>query len=574
MIYRIEVEPPAQIVNLSTGVATPLRGHAALLVALALAPEPLRRDDLIRAVWPDTEMEVGRNRLRVALSKFRASHPGLVVAEGDRLGLGTDAECAVLHLPSALGDIESAVDNEQERLAIGQTLQRLGPISEIVARVFPGYESLAVELATRYLEVIRSDADQGIPHALFRPLLATLAGQESFVLAYLDAAILAGEGAVAWAALRPHLVGDRLTAAIRDRGKVASLPADREGAAYGTEEQTLLLALLKTLEDSRPDLLRSLLGSPESLLLSGKHPRAMHDLLERATRDEPKDHDETWQRCMARLTGLKAWLGDADGVLQSAPRVLAHAENPLILRAVWNTIAVAHSLNRNWAEAQSALEKTIDYARAADRPIDVLTAQGNGAFFMMQQGEYRRAYAEYERLQAEMGKVGTNQAKFELALGIGHQAFIPMFERDWPSAEGHFAHAIEIRSAAGSEVQMGLLQLGLACSRMMQTHTTEVESLTRAGLRDAFGAASVRSIQTSLEIVAVTLWGAGDPLLALGIVEWVTRWRSETRCPRSFAEQSWVDQIPAGQSEPLDANLTAPEVGRLAMRRLRQLIRA
>lgn len=71
----------------------PSRAVAALLARLALAPERAHpREELVELLWPGVALDVGRNRLRQALSTLKsllepAGRPGAAVLQADRLAV-------------------------------------------------------------------------------------------------------------------------------------------------------------------------------------------------------------------------------------------------------------------------------------------------------------------------------------------------------------------------------------------------------------------------------------------------------------------------------------------------------
>lgn len=79
----------------------PSRAVAALLARLALAPERVHpREELVELLWPGVTLEVGRNRLRQALSTLKSmleppGQPGAAVIQADRH--------SVRAVPDALG---------------------------------------------------------------------------------------------------------------------------------------------------------------------------------------------------------------------------------------------------------------------------------------------------------------------------------------------------------------------------------------------------------------------------------------------------------------------------------------
>ena len=59
---------------------------------LAVHERPVLREQLVEALWPDSDPAAGRHRLRKLLSRLRARHGQLVVSHGSQLSLAPDVE--------------------------------------------------------------------------------------------------------------------------------------------------------------------------------------------------------------------------------------------------------------------------------------------------------------------------------------------------------------------------------------------------------------------------------------------------------------------------------------------------
>lgn len=577
MRYSITIDSTPSIKDGETQRVTPLRSHSALFVTLTSIVGTLPREEVLSLTWPTVDLETGRNRLRVALSSFKKSHPGLITVQGNEIGIGPDVEGGLLTARGLLDEIALSVSDSQECDAIEALLSYTTPIVPFLSPDHYDWWTALCEHAIRYLRIAPNFRlhDEVLDH--IRPFFCILTTDSSGAVACLDFAKRSGMASRLLRELRPlfppHVleskdVGEALRALARE--------PDRGNQKLDRDERDLILELFESALNTDPHVARQLLVAPPSLALSGKYPRAMHQVLERATAEEPAEIDDAWLRCRARLMGLKAWLGDADGVLKLAPRMLEQASGKLgILRPVWNTIAIAHSLRREWPEAEAALQKTIETATEEQNQMGVLAARGNQAFFAMQRIEFDESYAQYDRIHAEFKEMGTPHAEFELSIGLGHQAFIPVFRQDWVSAAEHMETAIQARQKLGSEIQMGLLQICLAACHMNLGKTKRVLQLTRMGLRDSFLSESERTIENALEFAAMTLATAGDPELAAEVVQFVGKRRDRLHHPRSAAESAWCNplaQVQTTNSIGKEPEMTLALVGRLLLRRLSELL--
>lgn len=580
--FRIEVLGPFKLVNLRDGNPIYLRSNARLLAHLAIqAPRPIRRHDLILTLWPGEDNKVTSNRLRVALTKLRQLLPGLVIESRD--GLTLDPAIVDCDAQIFRGMVEDACDTSREQDEFDglheatryfcRNVRALGfqswPLEELKEPV-EAYYRACTRLADLGLRLRRNGT---VSEVCSRALL--LWPRDPLLWkAFLEARINLGQGEAAV----------REISATKDRGllnhkevrpvidRVLKGEPDEQGAAIrmsGSESQ-LAAEILKVMITSRQDTARLILSSPETLTLAGAQPREMLSLLERVVA-EPAIGDENWERCMARIVGLKAWLSDTQGVFEYGHRLVETCTRPLFLRAVWNAIALAHALRREWPEATSAIETTIRYAGETGNEIDLLSAQGNRAFFLWHQGHYMEADAEYERTLGLIKALGTEQSEFEYEMGSGNRAFIPMMQGDWPEALRRMEACYEVRTRGPRKISLGLILPGLALCRMMTGQKDEVLPMLRQGFFDANTAESEQYQQITFEFGACILACTEHKGFARSVVDWVEAWRGRAGLPRSYAERELLRRVFAGV-EP-DGELGAeasPIVGRALLGRLRK----
>lgn len=574
MGFRLELVQNGLVLSSHSGEPLPLRSYKNILSALGYSEKPLTREQLIAIIWPEVGVSIGRNRLRVALVKLRHLLPGVILETDAGLTLDPD-EIAIdaTEIRQALEKAQDCVTIVAELEALssalaiagdGAAFDRLLPgaaeFGELVARSWLRVSELAGELA--YFEQARDAARAA---TLFDPDSAE--GWSSYVLAHWRL----GTGSLAVAdALRraPEFVQE----APAFREAVLQVRSKHPGVRERTssDRRSFWLDILSCIEESRPDLMRSILSAPQTLSVSGKQPRIMHDLLERATPLDAETRDSVWARSAARMIGLKAWLGDAKGVLSTAPAVLESSQDDQILRAVWNAVAVAHSLVRDWDQAYEALERTMDYSRRCGSEMYELTTRGNGAYFLMQQGRFAESAKEYADGIARLNEIDTPQSKFEQAIAVGNSALIPFFEGDWEKALASLESAIEVRTKSGA-VQMGILHAALALARTALGRPERVLSSMRLAFLDAFESGSFRSQQFTFEIAAATIATLGDPIFGRALANWVQDWREESDAPRSEAELRLVSRIPKASGAPILSG-EAATIGKETMQRLRALI--
>lgn len=576
MRFRIELAARTRIFDRERERELSLRTYSTILAALVCAEGEVSRGELIDIVWPGAPSAAGRNRLRVALVALRGQIPGALLESAQGIRLDPQlVEADVWEIREAIAQAENTITARAEYEALASALAPLGDGTGFVSHRRAG----------------RPFVDRAVAACLRLHQLALDLGEEKAAHHAIHVAVTLDEDSpAAWAAYlvaqwRIHAADEavlrlRRQASIEVQGHPTVLEALKEVRAafrgeetsFSREESSLLLEIFGQLEATRPDLWRAVLSSPESLALAGKHPRAMHDLLERATPLDIADRDEVWERSAGRLIGLKAWLNDTEGVLRTAEAILESAKDPQILRAVWNGLAIAYSLQRRWPEATEALKKTAEYARELGNKVYELTTQGNGAYFLMQQGRFEDAEIAYGQSLDRLREIDTDQARFEVAIGTGNRALVPIYRQDWSEAVARIEHGIELREGGGLHVQMGLLQSALALALAKTGDWERVPNLLRAAFLDAFAADAPPPQQVTFEFAAGALSATSQREFAIAVLNWVDRWRERIGTPRSQAEfdlcqsfggPSANDSLRIPDDEPVTA------VGRETMKRLR-----
>lgn len=576
MRFEVRLAQGARVFDRSRQEEIPLRTYASILAALAGSLRPLGRDEVIDLVWPEASRAAGRNRLRVALANLRKRLPNAIVESPAGLALNPDVvQIDLLEIAARIRQAEDTVTSPTEFEALGEALAPLGQGDGVLAlrTIARPLFDMILAAVVRHFELAQKLKD--VPASLASSRLAANISPETPDLweAFLNVHWKAGriEDALAWFRLRAstEVQKDAALHAVLRRVRSSTEPEENPLSA---DEAAVMLEMIQRLEKPRPDLWRTLLSAPEARVIAGRHPRIMHDLLQRAVSLGPGPRDDIWELSAARLCGLKAWLSDASGVLTLAEEILRTSQNPTILRAVWNTVAIAHSINRDWEPAFEALDKTAEYARRTGNEIDVISTEGNRAFFLMHQGRFDESQAEYRSLLDRLESLELEQARFEIAVAKGNSALISVYRRDWDAALAQLESAIVARSEPGMNLQMGLLQSALALAHAQRGQIQEAPGLLRRGFVDAFGAESTPTQQATFEFAAGTLANTSQAGFATAVLEWVADWRCRTGTPRSKAEADLclsLGLVRATEEKDLGPAAAPPAVGRELMRRLR-----
>ena len=577
MRYRLSLISSPELKNLVDDKDIPIRKNARILAALAMSyPEAISRRQLQALTWPGTETEVAANRLRVALTKWRQIFPsGLVESSA---GLSLDARevtCDLWEFQESIRQTQDAFDEKVElellRAALTPWLGRQHELLQGLpsAKFWSDLHDAVCRAGNLGLQFDEPENMEGIAELGIK-LFADNADTWAI---YLRNQISLGDSERAWREFRQHasskLANHSQIAEVEEWEKSSSATASE--FEFSGSQRDIVMRVIETLVRSRTDLLRPVFSSSQTLGLSGAHPRAMMEVLQLLVNDT-EEKDEHWERCMARIVGLKAWLNDARGVQVTAKILLAHTQNSRILRATWNAVAIAHSIVREWPEAMDAIDKTMEFAKETGDPIDVLATRGNRASFLWQMGDYSASDAEYAQVIAETRAIDSPRGEFEVTMGLGNHVFVPIMQNDWPRALAMLEECQERRKK--SNIAMGLLLPALALVRIKMNQTDGVLIQLRQGLRENFATESDRSKQVAFEFSAGVLAATKQGALAHAVLEYTRLWRARTELPRCLAEIDFCsrisDGIPASQRRTTINPRTDPKaVGAEILRRLR-----
>lgn len=558
MDFRIEVLGEFRLIDLRTQTEIPMRSYRIVLVALVLNRDRLvPRRELEVTIFSDGDTIAAQNRLRVALFRLRKVIGSALVESGGMVGLQPGVvECDLWEADDLCQDFRDAPDVETQLaslIAASQMSLERGALH---------LKSTAPEFARNLLSelkgAVRLAADSGKHEDGFRLALAGLqlsAGEKGealreFFAAAVDFGNEIGGGASLAEQIEMALGGSEQLSG-EERTKLKLL---RSGVAnkdpVSTLERRFLIELLEIGIKNYPELIRQLLAKPEALPFAGQNPAMMIVLLEQVV-GELEPGDDIQERCLARLVGLRAWQNDAPGVLRDAPALLNSSKNPLVLRATWNYVSLAHALSRNWQEAGEALAKTEEFARESGDKIDLLSVQGTRAFYLLHQGKYAEARTEYDRCLDALREIDQPRAALDFAVANGYRAMIPVYAGEWEAGMEALTIAIAIRKSMNPPCQHSLLSSARSLCGIMLDRREDVLSDMVEALREAFNGSVARDQILTLEFLSRVLFELQQGEFAMSICDQTDLWRRDYHLPRSEAEESLVRMIDRS-GEPLD----------------------
>ncbi len=577
MDFRIEVLGEFRLIDLRTQSEIPIRSYRTVLVALVLNRDRLvPRRELEVSIFSDGDSIAAQNRMRVALFRLRKVIGSALVESGGMVGLNSGlVECDLWEAEDHCQDFRDAPDVESQLsslIAASQLSLVRGALS--LQRTAPEF---ARQILSDLKIAVRLAAESGKHEEGFRLALSGLRlsaienseGLKEFFSAAIDFANENGGGPSLSEQIELALGGiDRLSGQERTNLKLL-----RSGSAnkdsVNTLERRFLIELLQIGIRTYPELIRQLLAKPEALPFAGQNPAMMIVLLEQVV-GELEPGDEVQERCLARLVGLRAWQNDAPGVLRDAPALLNSSKNPLVLRATWNYVSLAHALSRNWQQADNALAKTEEFARESGDEIDLLSVQGTRAFYLLHQGKYKDSLHQYDLCLDALRRIDHPRAALDYAVANGYRAMIPVYAGEWEAGMEALTKAIAIRKGLNPPCQHSLLSSARSLCGIKTDRWEDVLSDMVEALREAFNGSVARDQILTLEFLARVLYELDQGESPISICERTDQWRRDCHLPRSEAEDSLVRMI--GRSgKPLDD--IQPEVlARHGIRVLRRIL--
>lgn len=576
MDFRIELLGEFRLIDLRTHTEIPIRSYRIVLVALALNRDRLvPRRELEVNIFPDGDTIAAQNRMRVALFRLRKVIGSALVESGGMVGLQSGlVECDLWEADDLCQDFRDAPDVETQLsslIAASQMSLERGALH---------LQNTAPEFARQLLSelriAVRLAAESGKHEDGFRLALSGLrlaAGDRGEALKELFSAAIDFGNEIGGGASPAEQIEMALGSSERLSGEERTkLKLLRSGAAnkdsVNTLERRFLIELLQIGIRNYPELIRQLLAKPEALPFAGQNPAMMIVLLEQVV-GELEPGDDVQERCLARLVGLRAWQNDAQGVLRDAPALLNSSKNPLVLRATWNYVSLAHALSRNWQEADDALVKTEEFARESGDDIDLLSVQGTRAFYLLHQGKYGEATREYDLCLDSLRQIDHPRAALDFAVANGYRAMIPVYAGEWEAGMEALSRAIAIRKDMNPPCQHSLLSSARSfCGIKLERREDVLLDMVDA-LREAFNGSVARDQILTLEFLARVLFELQQADFAASICDRTDHWRRDCHLPRSEAEESLVRMIDRSGEPPDEIQ---PEI--LARQGIRVLKRA
>lgn len=564
----------------------PLDAYGKVVAFLAIrCGEIVERREIIEALYPEADLTTALNRLRVALTKLR-KHLGSALREsGQELYLDAEfVQTDLRHVQELIASYRDHVTPEDEI----QALKEILPWVE--AEFLTGWNDAWVETErSRWKRALSEPLQQLVQLAwdarlveltqdAARAALQLDSVQEGLWLTYFRAAATQGKGpeAVAeWRRLVSPAHRETLPAA-RDLARSLQLGSEatgREDLSLTPAERNFAGQVLERILLTNPTLAQEVLSAPEILPLVGRHPRMTLSLLDRAVATEGTK-EEVWVRCLARGIGLKAWLNDAQGVLEAAPKILERTEEPLIKRAVWNAVSSAKAVQRDWPGAMEAIDRAIEIACAMPDPIERISGIGNRASYLWLQGHFETALDEYDAILADLSQMNSERAALEATVAKGNRAYIPTMQGDFATGLAWMEEAYRERITNGLRIPLGLMGPCLAMLRLWASEPKGALDLMRDGLLEAFASESSRFQQISIEYAGGGLIAVGEQNLARQILDWADDWRRQTGHLRAPAEEMLVSRLIEGvraPDKPL-GNLAPKAVAHMALQRLRSAL--
>lgn len=584
MKVNLQILSKFRLTNADSGAAIPLRSNAQIIAYLAWkGEEATDRKELIRALWPDEDSSVSANRLRVALTRLRGVLNSVLVET--RAGLSLDLSqvaCDHHEVIESVRDAKANVATKEEMEALAALLPRLSQTLfafdtdrwQVLAR--EEWQNWAGTICLRLADLAHQLADRDLVDRAVEAGLNHLPREPKLWVHLLRNADLAGKGGQAikrlQAAQKLHAIHDPAISQWVEQIQQAQEEAFNPQKRLAPSELEFAGSLIEIIIEKQPDLARQVLGSPDTKASAGRNPHLMHSLLMKVI-DQPGERDIHWERCVARTIGLKAWLNDNQGVLDLSSEILAKSKEPIIQRAVWNAVSTAKSLIRDWPGAIEAIDHAISLAEQLGDEVDFHATKGTKATCLWLQGFYKEALDLYEESLPMLRDMKSERAEFEMLMGLGNRAFIPVMQGDFVRGKAWLEDSMAQRQASGLNVPAGLQTSCLAMVKAILGEREGIAALMHQGLIEAFTSDSDRFKLIALEFAAGALIACGESPLGWSILTQADARRKEIRHPRAPAElqliENLTERIPLHhRRQILTPDMTPAQLGKLAVQRL------
>lgn len=526
------------------------------------------RAELGRTLWPDSDDESNRNRIRTALVQINSGFTNKATFQAEKNTLAINAqliECDLWQAKSRLRQAQATVDETEEEQALQNLLQIIDrPYLPAFQDSWADFErrrwrDRALDSKMRLATFAESRKAWPTSIELYESALSERPYDEKVWTAILRVYTLSGRHieiverfTQTRSKLRRELKG-KFTSSLISLAESYSSGRNAEPEISTSQSEIISRTFVRILKDSPKDALHFLSQDAFRSEIY-RSPHLAKDLLDQALANT-KENDESRLQCIGHAVIASSILNNRQEVQRLAPIILNHDTNLTRLRGVGTALSFAYFQTRDWDQAYYYGEQTIETAIKIGDPVAIQLAHAQIAAFDWHLGKFEKAAQTYKENLKELTKHKTPAALIGSSIITINLGILQAIKGDDQSAIKNLKKGISLAELAN---HISVLDLALPVIGSMKIQSGDRDQgtadLTR-GLTSAYRHKDQRTLEIALDFAALALANLSSPRHALAIIELVRQYRIESEHPRSFAEEMLVTTIqnlcPGSQPDPL-----------------------
>lgn len=565
----------------------PARSYASIYAFLALAESDwVKRGDVVRAIWPDLEVAVAANRLRVALADFRRNLAPAFEEDGPRFRFNPDLISIDLEAfrdaTRLAGDAIDAEVEFQTLFALLPTLRK-GFLSDIIGEWI---EPHRLRWTKEVLSTLRRLADLATSR-LDWPSLMLIADaglvHEPFDNGFWRFKLRAGAGTgdlnevarafqVARRSRREQLGDDFEDETIDQLRDLRKSLTDSDGPSR--REAEFYRSMVTLLVESEPEYASELLFRRSISFSLNVWTDVSIPLLEDLTKRCPHG-SQGWIFAKVRLVQILASLNHTQPVLDLMVELKQHELTPY-QEATMNVYgSFIYFVVRRWDEALASIERGLELLSQLGEHTLAGRCRTNRGSFLLHQARFDEALQDYARaLQADEGNDELNSV-IAIAIVQSNTGLLHIFREEEELAEPLYESALAVMAPLRYEHTLPMLLPAYGYVIYVRHKSQKGVEAMIEGLRAAYRKDHERAQQIALDFAAAMFISSNRFDTGRRLFEYAGKWRERTLHTRSIAEerfhQRFLKMCPAGATQSSVNDLPPAEFLSEVIRLLRKL---
>jgi|GEM_PF-6568294 len=530
------------------------------------------RAELGRALWPDSDDESNRNRIRTALVQINSGFTNKATIQAEKNTLAINAqliECDLWQAKSRLRNAQASVDETEEEQALRNLLQIIDrPYLPTFQDSWADFErrrwrDRALDSKMRLAAFAESRQDWPTSIDLYESALSERPYDEKVWAAILRVYTFSGRHIEICerfnqtrSKLRRELKG-KFTSSLISLAESYSSGRNAEPEISTSQSEIVSRTFVRMMRNSPKDAIHFLSQDAFRSEIY-RSPNLAKDLLDQALANT-KENDDSRLQCIGHAVIASSILNNRQDVQRLAPIILNHDTNLNRLRGAGTALSFAYFQTRDWEQAYHYGEQTIETAIKIGDPVGVQLSYAQVAAFDWHLGKFEKATQTYKDNLKVLAKHKTPAALIGSSIITINLGILQAIQGETALAIKNLSKGISLAEFAN---HLSILDLALPVLGAMRIQSGDIEqgtaSLTR-GLTLAYRHKDQRTLEIALDFAALALATLNYPSNALAIVKLVRQYRHESEHPRSIAEEMLVTSIqnmcPGSQPDPHWLNL-------------------